>query len=306
MKGFFLAAIAVTVLAACGGGGGSTGGPVTPSTPTPVVKYSVALHWAPASSVGITALFRRAAVVRRFDTSSGTTIIAQSGNGGSGVYDPSSGPAYVTASVSPMPSPLTATFTTTSTLAVVTPTPAPASPNPSASPAALIVPTQSNTAQSGATVTVTSNGASATDNFLLIKSLTLAISSGGHNLSSSDFPAYTFDSNCNAVGQASTTGADLYLTGPLSGTSEPENTLHYPNGGIAEMHGYDISTLTAASWQNAGTAIGLNTYAVTNLDDTIILKAGNGKIVVLGAGQEVIPGNGSSDAVLETGYACLN
>jgi len=74
----------VAVLAACGGGGSSP-------TPIPIVQpskapsYSVQIHWAPASTVGLASLIRRTSV-RTMSTGT-QTVVVQSGNGGSSSFD---------------------------------------------------------------------------------------------------------------------------------------------------------------------------------------------------------------------------
>jgi hypothetical protein len=296
--------LAAMCLAACGGGGSTT----TPSTPKPT-SYQVSLHWEPASNVGLgPALAHRMSDVHVLQTiGGGTDIVVGSGNGGSGVYDPSGDPAYVTVSVSPEPSPqATVAFTTTATNVVIQPTPTLApgvTPNPSFSPAIVLASTTANTASTGSTVSATVAGTTATDNLAIYPMLTLiAMAPGNGSPVAPDAVGFTFDSNCNITQQTSTAASDIYITYATS------SYVTYPGGGIAFSNGYDVTTLTASQWQNAGTSVTLDAMsdAIPSYD-TIIFKApSSGKIVFIGVREwgGDAPTAGAAD--IEGLYGCLN
>lgn len=290
--------LAALALAACSGGGSGGGLVPTPhpsSTPTPQTKYSLQLHWEPASSVGLTALTRTPSV-RVVDTGVPTVVIESVENGNS-PYDIGS-PAYVTVSVDPQPSPgADIQITTDSPVVVSHPTPAPPVPNPSASPAVVLV-AERGSSDHGHTVTADYNGFSTTNNLLVIPSLALvAPKSGSPTLP--DAIGFAFDANCNAIPQTDTGVSDIYITGPN------DATITYPGGGTAVQHGFDVSTLTTADFANNGTSIGLDAFA-NAFDDTLIFQAASGKIVYLHGDSFGGSGPTSSAAFIDGGYGCLN
>lgn len=297
MKKTGIFALLVLALAACGGGGGGTVTPSTPS-PKPPTTYTLKMYWMPAADAGVAFLMRRPQIVHRMVTT-GSTVVVESSNGGSTAFDQSS-PAYVTVSVSPQPAPGSqVSLTTDSTNVVVASTPAPpvgVTPNPSASPAALLEAAAPNTTDKGHTVTARLGGFSVTDNVLEITTVSLVAIRNG-TPTSPDAIGFSFDANCNAIPQSNTATADVFLTGPDNAT------LNYPGGGILIQNGSDVSKLSAAQWQNAGTSELLDNIAVNHMDTLIFKSPTNGKTIYLSLNS--FGGSGTGAASVNAGYGCL-